>query len=364
MTLWLLAVMPTRFPAPTRSTIIRAPGVGLAGAGRALDRRAPLRSSASAIRRAASSSVSSRPPERRARRLSDVGRSPQEQVARRAVRAVARRCRSSATHSPSARSAAALALVAVAVRAGRRPAGCARRVQPASPARIAALDRRSISATSSTRSTSPAPLAGSPGRRRRAAPMSWSCGGKRVAPRLATASRLGDRLPTGSSHARSARARRRSSSSVSAHQRWKKSPPRRLSSRRCQSSSWASSQRAALLGVVRSAGSSGTPAVEPLDERPRPRLALGQLGGRGSVAIRGAAGRGTSRGLRSSARDASSSQSRSRQVAHDVVAVVALDRGRGWSQRRAGRPRRARATASNATMLEPASRRSTSRSKP
>ena len=56
MTRWLFAVMPTRLPALTRATIIRAP-MGLAGARWSLHRRAPSRSSASARMTAVSSRV-------------------------------------------------------------------------------------------------------------------------------------------------------------------------------------------------------------------------------------------------------------------------------------------------------------------
>ena len=53
MTLWLVAVMPTRLPGRSRAHDHPRPGVGLARARRSLDRRASSRSSASASRRAA-----------------------------------------------------------------------------------------------------------------------------------------------------------------------------------------------------------------------------------------------------------------------------------------------------------------------
>ena len=87
MTLWLLAVMPTRLPAASREQIIRAPLYVLPEPGGPWI-GSTVRSSARASRRAASRSVSVAPRERFTRSHADTGRSVEQELADRQVRAV------------------------------------------------------------------------------------------------------------------------------------------------------------------------------------------------------------------------------------------------------------------------------------
>ena len=340
MTLWLVAVIPTRLPAAAarRSSGRRCTSCRTrAGPGSASVVRSRRRASRIA---AASRSVSPAFDERLARRLPDARRAAEQQVPCQPVSGRRHRCR------------------------GRRPTRRARTATPgdrrSGPSR-AARSRAGAARRSSRRMSTSGPridrdhLARAPLERAGARAEPGSCArvverrrgrGRTPGPGTRTARSACPASPRRSD--RPARARRAgSSSSIELLRRrvpcggWN-SHHIDLSSRRCQPRSWASSQRPAAPGLARrrrSGRSPGRPGARPgPGPGPAPRSASAGSGWRSP-------GRGTARPVSRGQLVAQPLQPVAQlQVADHVVAVVALDAiedGRS----RVARPRRAPATA-------------------
>ena len=269
MTLWLVAVMPTRLPGPRagrrssarRCTSCRTPGGPWIGERRRVERRGePSGGRRGRSRRAGAGAR---------RRLADPRRAPDSRSrAARCGPSASMPC--SATHSPSSSSDAWWSAVRIQssgddrarVRVVDRRAGC----RSVSAAGSIATIFADVPGRTGLPSGSACFWPGRTGRRVRGRSPGPGTRSARSACRLARLVERSDRLEP-AERRRSPRRAARASSSMS---RWN-SHHIALSSRRCQPSSWASSQRACCSGRRARPGPSGRRRVgQPVHERLRP----------------------------------------------------------------------------------------------